>query len=430
MAFTPQVEAPESKEGKEVKPRAKLLGGVATTSGYIWTRMRQGELGQMPALIGVVVIWSFFQLRQPTFLSARNLSNLVLQIGVTGTIAVGVVLVLLMSEIDLSVGSVSMLSSAVLAVLMINHGWHWYWALVIMLLVGAAVGAFQGFWFAVIGVPSFVVTLAGLLGWQGVEQWALGQSGTINIFDNRIDAIATTALPIYLGWVVAVVAIGVYAVYRIEHQVRRRRAGLPAKPIAVVGIQTVFLAVMTLLLVAILNGELNNFWVFGRAVYVNPGVPIIGIVLLGLVVFFSWMTTRTQFGRYIYAVGGNAEAARRAGVNVTAVRIAVFSLCGLLASIGGLIQTSRLNAASNQLEPGQITLEAIAAAVIGGASLFGGRGKVWAALLGAVVIGSVSNGLDLDGQQPWTKLMVEGAILLLFVTIDALARRGRTARGT
>ncbi|MGD0167102.1 MAG: sugar ABC transporter permease, partial [Gaiellaceae bacterium] len=171
MAFTPQVEAPESKEGKEVKPRAKLLGGVATTSGYIWTRMRQGELGQMPALIGVVVIWSFFQLRQPTFLSARNLSNLVLQIGVTGTIAVGVVLVLLMSEIDLSVGSVSMLSSAVLAVLMINHGWHWYWALVIMLLVGAAVGAFQGFWFAVIGVPSFVVTLAGLLGWQGVEQW-------------------------------------------------------------------------------------------------------------------------------------------------------------------------------------------------------------------------------------------------------------------
>jgi D-xylose transport system permease protein len=430
MAFTPQVEGPESKEGKEVKPRAKLFGGVAKTSGYIWTRMRQGELGQMPALIGVLVIWTFFQLRQPTFLSARNLSNLVLQIGVTGTIAVGVVLVLLLSEIDLSIGSVSMLSSAVLAVLTVNHGLPWYWGLVLMMLAGAAIGAFQGFWFAVIGVPSFVVTLAGLLGWQGVEQWVLGTNGTLNISDNHINAIASTYLPIYLGWVVAIVALGVYAVVRIGQQVRRRRAGLPAKPIAVVGVQIVFLALITLFLVAILNGELRNFWFASSSIYLNPGVPLIGLILLGLVVFFSWMTTRTQFGRYIYAVGGNPEAARRAGVNVTAVRIAAFSLCGLLAAVGGLIQTSRLNAASNQIEPGTVTLEAIAAAVIGGASLFGGRGKVWAALLGAVVIGSVSNGLDLDGQQPWTKLMVEGAILLLFVTIDALARRGRAASGT
>ncbi|MGZ4399563.1 MAG: ABC transporter permease subunit [Gaiellaceae bacterium] len=208
-----------------------------------------------------------------------------------------------------------------------------------------------------------------------------------------------------------------------------RRRWISSKPLLVVGIRTTFVAAVSLLVVAILNGNLSGFWVFGRSVYINPGVPTPGVILLGLVVFFAWVTTRTQFGRYIYAIGGNPEAARRSGVNVTGIRIAVFTLCALLASIAGLIQTSRLAAASQAIEPGQVTLEAIAAAVIGGTSLFGGRGSVWAALLGAMVIGSVGNGLDLDGQQPYVKLMVEGAILLLFVTIDALARRGRVASG-
>jgi D-xylose transport system permease protein len=169
--------------------------------------------------------------------------------------------------------------------------------------------------------------------------------------------------------------------------------------------------------------------VFGSSVYTNPGVPTAGVILLGLVVVFAWITTRTRFGRYIYAIGGNPEATRRAGVNVTSVRITVFTLCALLAAVGGLLQTSRLTSASLAINPGQVSLEAIAAAVVGGTSLFGGRGSVWSALIGALVIGSVANGLDLDGQQPYVKLMVEGAILLLFVTIDALARRGRVASG-
>jgi D-xylose transport system permease protein len=231
------------------------------------------------------------------------------------------------------------------------------------------------------------------------------------------------------GWIIAVIAASLYALTKVLEQVRRRRAGLPAKPLFVVGIRIALVVTISLLAVAILNGNLNHFWVFGRAVYINPGVPKPGLILLGLVVFFAWVTTRTQFGRYIYAIGGNAEAARRAGVNVTAIRITVFALCSFLAAVAGLIQTSRLTSASQAIEPGQVTLEAIAAAVIGGASLFGGRGTVWAALLGALVIGSVSNGLDLDGQQPYVKLMVEGGILLLFVTIDALARRGRASRG-
>jgi D-xylose transport system permease protein len=382
-----------------------VTGTLRTLGSYTWTRMRHGELGQMPALVGLALIWAYFQYKQPTFLSARNLNNLVLQIGVTGTIAVGIVLVLLLSEIDLSVGSIMILSSAILANVLVNHGWTWYWSLALMLVICAAIGAFHGFWFAVIGVPSFVVTLAGLLGWQGVQQWVLGTTGTINVYDANINAVATTSLPHVWGWVLAIGAAAAYALVRIWEQVQRRRAGLPAKPLVVVGVRTGIVAALSLLAVAILNGNLNSFWVFGKASYQNGGVPTPGVILLGLVVFFAWMTTRTQFGRYIYAVGGNPEAARRAGVNVAAIRIAVFSLCAFLAAVAGLIQTSRLASASQAIDPGQVTLESIAAAVIG----------------------SVSNGLDLDGQQPYIKLVVEGAILLLFVTIDALARRGRAS---
>lgn len=426
-------QAPEQgaleETGEEATARPTAWEGLRALAEYARGRIRQGELGLLPALLGLAVIWAYFQVKQPTFLSARNLANLVLQIGVIGTLAVGIVLVLLLSEIDLSVGSVSILCSAVLGNLVVNQGWPWYWALVAMLAVGAAVGAFQGFWFAVVGVPSFVVTLAGLLGWQGVQQYVLGPTGTINVFEPHIEAIATTTLPDAWGWALGAVGASGYALVRLQDQVRRRRAGLPAKPLAVVGARTALVAVVALLAVAILNGDLNEVWVFGRSVYTNPGVPTPGVILLGLVVLFAWMMTRTRFGRYVYAVGGNAEAARRAGVNITAVRIAVFTLCAFLAAVGGLIQTSRLTSASLAINPGQVTLEAIAAAVIGGTSLFGGRGSVWSALVGALVIGSVANGLDLDGQQPYVKLIVEGVILLLFVTIDALARRGRTAAG-
>lgn len=424
--------APDEALAGSVEEAARKVGGaeaVRRVAGQTWTRLRQGELGLVPAFAGLAVIWAYFQIKQETFLSARNLSNLVLQIGVIGTLAVGIVLVLLLSEIDLSVGSVSILCSAVLANLMVNQGWPWYWAVVVMLLVGAAVGAFQGFWFAVIGVPSFVVTLAGLLGWQGMQQYVLGTTGTINVFDPNIEAIATTALPTAWGWILAIVAASVYALTRVQEQVRRRRAGLGGQSLVVVGARTAVVAAVALLGVAILNGDLNDVWVFGKSVYTNPGVPTPAVILLGLVVFFAWLTTRTRFGRYVYAIGGNPEAARRAGVNITAIRITVFSLCAFLAAVAGLIQTSRLTAASLAINPGQVTLEAIAAAVIGGTSLFGGHGSVWSALIGALVIGSVANGLDLDGQPPYVKLIVEGAILLLFVTIDALARRGRSTAG-
>jgi D-xylose transport system permease protein len=435
MADVPVPGDRSTGDGPET-PGEGTTSPLRTFGTYVRTRIRQGELGLAPAIIGLLVIWTYFQIREPTFLTARNLSNLVLQISVTGTIAVGIVLVLLLSEIDLSVGSVSILCSAVLADVMVNGawpwagGWPWWAAIVLMLAVGAAIGAFQGFWFAVIGVPSFVVTLAGLLGWQGVQQYVLGTTGTINVLDPKIAEIATSSLPTGWGWALAIGVSALYAITRIGEQVRRRRAGLRSDPLVVVVVRAAIVTAVALLAVAILNGDLNSFWVFGKSVYVNPGVPVAGVILFGLTAFFAWVTTRTRFGRYIYAIGGNPEAARRAGVNVTAMRIQVFALCATLAAVGGLIQTSRLQSASLAIDPGPVTLEAIAAAVIGGTSLFGGRGTVWSALIGALVIGSVSNGLDLTGQPPYMKLIVEAAILLLFVTIDALARRGRAAAGT
>jgi D-xylose transport system permease protein len=406
--------------------RRGLASAFPTLARVGWQRLRTGELGSLPVIVALAIIWTYFQAKQDVFLSARNLSNLILQIGVTGTIAVGIVLVLLLGEIDLSVGSVMILSSALLAWGVVNHNWAWYWGVIFAVAAGAAIGALQGAWFAVIGVPSFVVTLAGLLGWQGVQQHVLGSTGTINVFEPHISAITGSYLPHVWGWILAIVAAGLYALTRFLEAIRRRRAGLPASPLVVVVVRTVVVAAIALLATAILNGEFKNHWIFGDY---TSGIPTAGVILLGLVVFFAWVTTRTRFGRYIFAVGGNAEAARRAGINVKLIRISVFMLAGFLAAVAGLIQTSRLAAASLAINPGQVTLEAIAAAVIGGTSLFGGRGTVWSALLGALVIGSVGNGLDLIGQGPDVKLMVEGAILLLAVTLDAVARRGRAAAG-
>lgn len=392
------------------------LGAVARAlPGTLWTRIGQGELGALPVVFGLIAIWTYFSLQEPAFYSARNLSNLILQIAVTGTIAIGIVLVLLLGEIDLSVGSVAGLASAVLGVLVVTHGWPWWAGIVVMLACGAAIGAFQGAWSAVIGVPSFVVTLAGLLAWQGVQLHVLGEEGTVNVFESHIAAIATTFLPAAAGWILAVAASVLFALSQLAEQARRRRGGLPTQPVVEIVARTVVVAAIALGVTARLNQA--------------DGVPTSGVILVGLVVVFAWLTTRTRFGRYLYAVGGNVEAARRAGIDVARIRIAVFTLASTFAAVGALISVSRSAAASTQTGGGTLLLEVIAAAVIGGTSLFGGRGTVWAALLGALVIGSVSNGLDLLGQPADVKFIVQGAILLVAITIDTLSRRGRAAAG-
>jgi D-xylose transport system permease protein len=393
--------------------------GLGRAARMLWStvveRLRQGELGALPVIVGLILIWGYFWSQESVYLSARNLSNLVLQIAPVGAVAIGIVLVLLLGEIDLSVGSVAGLCSAILGVLVVTHEWPWWAAIIVMLLVGAAIGTFQGAWFAILGVPAFVVTLAGFLAWQGVQLRVLGSTGTVNVFDPNIEKIAQSYLPDYWGWIIAIAAAGGYALSVLLEHTRRRRAGLDTPQLAVAIVRIALVAAIAVASVAILNSF--------------NGVPTAGVILLGLVIFFSLLTTRTKFGRYVFAVGGNAEAARRAGINVKRIRIVVFGLAGLMAAIGGLLFTSRLTAASTQTGGGTFLLEAIAAAVIGGTSLFGGRGTVWSALLGALVIGSVANGLDLQAQPPEIKYMVEGAILLAAVTVDAVSRRGRASAG-
>lgn len=395
--------------------RGDVLEALRSLVGYSLQRWRQGELGALPVILGLIVIAAYFQSQESSFLSARNLSNLVLQIAATGVVALGLVLVLLLGEIDLSVGSVAGLCSAILGVGIVNHGWPWWAAILVVLAVGAGIGAFQGAWFALVGVPAFVVTLAGYLGWQGVQYRVLGSTGTVNVFDPRIGDIAQSYLPDVWGWLLGLGAAAVYVAALWTDQVRRRRAGLAAAPVLVAAARTVLVVALAVACVEILNSF--------------NGVPTAGVILFGLVVLFALVTTKTRFGRYVYAVGGNAEAARRAGVSLARIRITVFALAGLMAALGGIIFVSRLTAASTQTGSGTFLLEAIAAAVIGGTSLFGGRGSAWSALLGALVIGSVSNGLDLMAQAPEIKYMVEGAILLAAVTVDALARRSRVAAG-
>ena len=323
--------------------------------------------------------------------------------------------VLLLGEIDLSVGSVAGASAAVLGVLVVDQDWPWWAGVATMLIFGTVIGAFQGAWFALLRVPSFVVTLAGLLMWLGVQLHVLGDAGTLNVFDAHITAIASTFLPHEWGWGLAILAALSFGGGRLAEDARRRRASMTARSVPVLFAETTTIAALLLGAVAVLNSAY--------------GVPTAGVILFALAMFFSWLAQRTTFGRHVYAVGGQAEAARRAGIGVARIRISVFALAGFLAAAGGLISTARLQAASTQTGGGTLLLESIAAAVIGGTSLFGGRGSVWAAPLGALVIGSVSNGLDLVGQPADVKYIVEGAILLLAVTIDAYSRRRLNAAG-
>ncbi len=408
---------PQALPAAERDPR--LIVQEEGVRGYLTAfrrRITGGELGSLPVIIGLIVIWGFLQFQSDRFLSAQNLTNLGLQMAATGTISVGIVLVLLLGEIDLSVGVVSGLAGAVLAVLNVNHGMAAVPAIVLAVLVGSAIGLFQGFVFTRFGVPSFVVTLAGLIAWQGVQLDVLGRQGTINLpFTGGVAKLTTTYFPMGVGWALAVVAIAVYALAQLAEVRSRTKAGLRPRPMAEVVLRTVVVAVA--LLVAV--GILNSF----------NGVPLSLVVFLAFVVVFDLVIKRTTYGRHILAVGGNAEAARRAGISVTRIQLSVFVLASTMAAVGGVLAASRAFAVTQTSGGGDVLLNAIAAAVIGGTSLFGGRGSAYSALLGILVIQSISNGLDLLNKASSTKFVITGAVLLIAVIVDAVARRGRQARG-
>jgi D-xylose transport system permease protein len=378
-------------------------------------RLIQGDLSSVRVVLGLVVIAIIFQVQEPRFLSAQNLTNLMLQITTIGLISVGIVYVLLLGEIDLSVGAVSGLSAAVMAVLSVNHGWNAYLAIAAAVAVGAAIGFAQGSLFSRFVIPSFVVTLAGLLAWEGALLQVLGKTGSLNITDPKITGLANTFYSDTVGWIFAAVIIASYGAVLALGYRKRVAAGLAdGGPLALI-VRFVFLSALVIGAVAILNSD--------------RGVPLAVMILLGFVVGMEYVAKRTGFGRHVFAVGGSAEAARRAGIRVNRVRVAVFMISGSMAAIGGVMAASRLFAVNQNSGGNELLLLAIAGPVIAGTSLFGGRGSVWTALLGALVIGSISNGMDLLSLSSAVKLMVTGGVLLLAVLVDAIARQQRQTSG-
>jgi D-xylose transport system permease protein len=372
-------------------------------------KIRTGDLGSLRVLILLAIIWVIFQVQEDRFLSSVNLTNLALQITAVGLISVGVVLVLLLGEIDLSVGAVSGLCAAIFAVLSVKNGWATLPALLVAIGAGTLIGIFQGFISTRFGIPTFVVTLAGLLGWQGAQLQVLGDTGTVNLEVGLVTDLTSTFLSSALGWIVALAGIALFAAMTVAGRTRRVKAGLTAPSVGLVGVRIGAVAVAALGAVLVLNND--------------RGVPVAALILIGFVAVFDFVLRRTKFGRYVFSVGGNAEASRRAGIKVARIRIVVFALASSMAAVGGIMAASRLLAVNQSSGGSDLLLLAIAGPVIAGTSLFGGRGSAWHALLGALVIGSISNGMDLLALASPVKLMITGAVLIAAVIVDASVRR-------
>jgi D-xylose transport system permease protein len=380
-------------------------------------RLVSGELGALPVVVGLVVIAIVFQALDPAFLSADNLVNLTLQCAAVGTIALGIVLVLLVGQIDLSVGSVSGMAAAVLGVGLTRYGWPLPVAIVSAILAGAVAGVVYGVLFTRFGVPSFVITLAGLLGFLGLQLQILGPEGAVNIpYDSWIVVVAQqTFLPPWLDYLIAAGAAGAYVWGGLRRETRRVRAGLPGSSRTGVLVRGGALLVVLVAACAYLSTD--------------RGVGVTFLLFVLLVVAVDVALRRTRWGRSVFAVGGGVEAARRAGIAVNRVYLSVFVLCGMLAALGGLLATARLTSVSLSTGTGETNLNAIAAAVIGGTSLFGGRGNAYSALLGIIVIQSISSGLTLLSLDSSVRYMITGAVLVLAVVVDSVSRRSRARSG-
>lgn len=376
-----------------------------------------GNLGSLPVVVGLVIIWGAFQVMNPSFLSADNLVNLTLQCAAGGTIAIGVVLVLLLGQIDLSVGSVSGLAAAILGVGLTQLGWPLAVAIIAAIAAGAAIGLLYGLLFTRFGVPSFIITLAGLLGVLGLQLKVLGPNGSINLpADSPLVLFATSwFLPPWVAYLLSALWAGGMFTAAVLRRRRRLRAGLLVTPLGWQAAKAGSLLVLCVLAASYLA--------------TNRGVGVMFVFFIVLVIVMDVVLTRTRWGREVYAVGGSVEAARRAGIRVNRVYISVFVLCSTFAVVGGLLAAGRLMSVNLNSGAGDTNLNAIAAAVIGGTSLFGGRGSAWSALLGITVIQSISNGLTLLNLDSSIRYMITGGVLLLAVIIDSLSRRSRAAHG-
>ena len=405
----------------EVQAAATENQGIVATARARWEALKGGEVGSAPVIVGIIAITIFFSAKSPVFFTAVNFQNLIGQMAGVTVIAVGIVFVLLIGEIDLSVGYLSGLCSVAVAEFQLAGSSHDYPGLVaiaIALFVGAGYGALQGTIVAFVGVPSFVVTLAGLLIAEGLIINLLGTQGVIGITDQWILDVSNYVLSPNTGWIIATIFTVLLAFATLGAYISRRRAGLPTGNVVLAVLRVVFFGGLAFAAVAVCNHAQPR-----------PGVPLVGLIILFVVVVFSYLAGRTTFGRHVYAVGGNAEAARRAGINVRLIKILCFVISGALAGLGGIILASRLNSVDLTFGGGTLLLDSISAAVIGGVSLFGGRGRVVGALYGGLIIGMISNGTDLVGSADWVKYVTTGGILLAAVTLDTVARRRQTTTG-
>ena len=397
--------------------RVRHATGLAGSVAAFANRIKSGDLGSLPVVVGLVIIWTVFTSLNPVFLSANNLVNLLFDCATVGVISLGIVSVLMVGQIDLSVGSLSGFASALVGTLWVNQGWPVLAAIAVAIGVGCVIGVVYAWLFNRLGMPSFVATLAGLLAILGMQLYVLGTTGSINLpYDTAmVDFGQTLIIPALVSHVLALAPGAVILAVGLRTRARRAAVRLSAPSLG--GLVTRALVVTVLLEVVV--AYLDR----GR------GVPLMFGVFLGLAVAMDYALTRTRWGRSMSAVGGNREAARRAGINVRAIYTSAFVLCAGLASLGGVLAAARLASASQQAGTGDVNLNAIAAAVIGGTSLFGGRGSAFSAVLGVIVIQSIASGLTLLNLSSSLRFMITGAVLAIAVIVDSLARQSRVSHG-
>jgi len=397
--------------------RVRHDAGLAGAVKKLTDQVRSGDLGMLPVIVGLLLISAVFTTLNPVFLAPNNLVNLLFDAAAVGLIALGVVCVLLLGEIDLSIGSMSGLSSAIIGVLWVNSGAPLAFAILVVLANGALIGFIYGFLRNKFEMPSFVATLAGLLALLGMQLYILGPTGSINLpFTSPLVRFGQILImPAVLSYLVALLPGVLIVVGAVQTNAKRTAANLSPESLSVAIVKAALLTIGLVFSVYYLELGRGVPWMFGAFVL--------------LVVILNYGLTRTKWGRSMFAVGGNAEAARRSGINVFRIRMSAFIVCSVLASLGGVFAAARLASASQQAGTGDVNLNAIAAAVIGGTSLFGGRGSAWSALLGVIVIMAISNGLTLLNLSSSLRYMITGAVLAIAVIVDSLARRSRASHG-
>ena len=402
----------------------RQVGTVADAARDYVNRLRGGAMGSLPAILGLIVLFVVFSSLHDRFLTTYNLANLVIQAGSIIVLAMGIVFVLLLGEIDLSAGVAGGASATIIALMMLDHDWPWWLALLAGVATGAVIGLVIGVLVSSLGIPSFVVTLAFFLGLQAIPLRLIGSGGSLPI-DGVLRDLSIKNVPVAVGWVAAGLIVVAFAALSLWRYRSRAARGLVHRPLTLVVVQIVVLAAIVLGLTALLSANRAP----NPAVFNISGIPWVLPIVVALLLFWTFMLTRTRFGRHLYAVGGNAEAARRAGINVTRVKVTAFIICSAMAALAGVLSASYTGKVSPGSGGGNVLLYAVAAAVIGGTSLFGGRGRAIDAVIGGLVIATIPNGLGLLNQAAYINFVVTGGVLLLAASVDAVSRRRRSAAG-